>query len=102
MKDFYFQITNQTDLNALIKLVAKCDNDVYYESADGDRIALKSTFGQFIFFSLNQTSGILPQQSWIHCIGASDRKRLSECLNPYTGKEERKHHEPERKTDFSS
>ena len=49
MKDFYFQITGQTDLNALIKLVAKCDNDVYYESTDGDRIALKSTFGQFIF-----------------------------------------------------
>ncbi|MCR5753849.1 MAG: hypothetical protein K6G30_03405 [Acetatifactor sp.] len=102
MKDFYFKITGQTDLNALIKLVAKCDNDVYYESADGDRISLKSTFGQFIFFTLNKTSYILPQQSWIHCTGASDRKRLSELLIPYTGKDERKYHEPERKTDFPS
>lgn len=102
MKDFYFQITGQTDLNALIKRVAECDNDVYYESADGDRIALKSVFGQFIFFTLNQTSGILPQPSWIHCTGASDQSKLSELLTPYTGKEKRKQHGPERKTDFPS
>lgn len=89
MKDFYFQITSRTDLNALIKLVTQCDNDVYYESADGDRIALKSTFGQFIFFTLNQTSGILPQQSWVHCIGVSDCKKLSKLLTPYTGKDEK-------------
>lgn len=102
MKNFYFQITNQVNLNALMALVAQCDNDVYYESADGDRIALKSTFGQFIFFTLNQTSDMLPRQSWIHCMGASDRNKLSQLLIPYAGKDERKHHGPERKTNFPS
>ena len=87
MKDFYFHITNQTDINALIKLVDKCDNDVYYESSDGDQIALKSTFGQFIFFTINQTSDTLSHQSWIRCTGRSDRKILSQLLIPYTGKD---------------
>lgn len=86
MKDFYFYITDQMDLNALKTLVDECDHDVYYESRDGDKIALKSTLGQFIFFSLNDALDIIPQDSWIHCVGVSDHKRLSQLLTPCTRK----------------
>lgn len=84
MKDFYFHISKQVDLNALKTLVEKCDNDVYYENDDGDKIALKSTLGQFIFFSLNYALDMLPQNSWIHCRGISDQNRLSQLLIPCT------------------
>lgn len=83
MEDYYFSIPNQRDMNALKMLIAGCENDVYYESADGDRLCLKSVFGQFIFFTLNQITDVMPCQSWLHCTGEADREKLSRLLIPH-------------------
>ena len=35
-----------------LKQVQKCNGEVLFETSEGDRIALKSTFSQYIFFTI--------------------------------------------------
>ena len=42
------RLTNISEVNIFINLVKKCKGDVWLESADGDKINLKSKLSQYI------------------------------------------------------
>lgn len=74
--DFIFSFSKITDLKNFLKAVKKCENEVYYESAEGDRLALRSAFCQLILcFLCNKKKA--PVQAVIHCRGKHDRQALS-------------------------
>lgn len=52
MKEYYFSFPEELDFSMLKNLVHQCENDVIFESTEGDRIALKSALGQFFFFDV--------------------------------------------------
>ena len=81
MNEYIFTFPQNLDLSLMKKIVTECENDVYFESNEGDRIALKSTLGQFIFFSMFQDLDFLHTESRIRCLGESDCHRLSTVLN---------------------
>lgn len=42
-----------------LKQVQKCSAEVLFETSEGDRIALKSTLSQYIFFTIASNSELL-------------------------------------------
>ena len=50
--------TNANIVNFL-KQVQKCSAEVLFETPEGDRIALKSTLSQYIFFTIASNSELL-------------------------------------------
>lgn len=81
MKDYYYQFPTESNLFEIMTVIENCENNVYFESDEGDRIALKSTLGQFIFFSLNRLPD-LSAGAHIHCLGEHDKLLLSRVLIP--------------------
>ncbi len=76
--DFTFPFSKITDLKNFLKAVKKCENEVYFKSAEGDRLALRSSFCQLILCFLCSKRKP-PEQAVIHCLGKHD----SQILSPY-------------------
>lgn len=79
MTEYYFTLPANPDLDALNLLVITCENEVYFESTEGDRIALKSTLGQYLFFTIIRNADLLAN-SYIHCTGEHDKTLLKTQL----------------------
>ncbi len=79
MTEYYFTLPVKPDLDALKLLVIACENEVYFESTEGDRIALKSTLGQYLFFTIIRNADLLTN-SYIHCTGEHDKTLLKTQL----------------------
>ena len=43
------QLKLEIDLPAFLKAIQKCSGDVFFETAEGDRLDLKSILSQFVF-----------------------------------------------------
>lgn len=80
MKEYYFSFPEQLDFSMLKNLIHQCENEVIFESTEGDRIALKSALGQFIFFSMSCELDFLHTNACLHCTGEHDRALLSQVL----------------------
>ena len=50
-EEFEFIYSEDADLQSLMKDVQNCENDVRFETLEGDRFSLKSTFCQVITVS---------------------------------------------------
>ena len=79
MTDYYFILPEHFDLTALKNCVKSCENEVYFETTDGDNIALKSVLGQYLFLTIVQNFDSL-SDAQIHCIGKADKARLEHIL----------------------
>ena len=79
MTDYYFTLPEQYDLTALKNCICSCENEVYFETTDGDYIALKSALGQYLFLTIVQNFDSL-SDARIHCTGRADRTRLEHIL----------------------
>ena len=58
-EEFEFIYSEDADLQSLMKDVQNCENDVRFETLEGDRFSLKSTFCQVIMLSLSEHPEVL-------------------------------------------
>lgn len=73
--DYIFPFDRTIDLKAFIEDVRECENQVYFESTEGDKLALRSALCQFILYSIcNQPQ--LIKGAVIRCFGEHDRQLL--------------------------
>lgn len=76
--EFTFDFQNTIDLKQFLEDVRKCEHEVYFESTEGDRLALRSALSQFILFSICNKPELL--EGAVICVcGEHDR----ELLLPY-------------------
>lgn len=76
--DFTFSFPNRIDLKDFLKDVQRCENEVFFESTDGDKLALHSALSQFILYSVCNQPDLL-KGAVIRCQGRHDK----EVLLPY-------------------
>lgn len=50
--EFTFAFRNTIDLKQFLEDVRKCEHEVYFESTEGDKLALRSALSQFILLSI--------------------------------------------------
>lgn len=73
--DFVFSFDCIKDLKAFMEDVRKCEHEVFFESAEGDKLALRSNLCQFILFSICDQPQ-LTKNAVIHGVGEHDRQIL--------------------------
>lgn len=78
MNAFEFTYSGNTDLKQFLEDVQNCENEVWFETAQGDQLSLKSTLCQFILMSLSEHPESLSEAK-VKGVGAHDR----EILSPY-------------------
>ena len=73
--EYTFPFKNAIDLKKFLEDVKKCENEVFFESTEGDKLALHSALSQFILYSIcNQPQ--LSTDALIRCFGEHDREIL--------------------------
>lgn len=80
MTEYKYTLTGGLHIEKFVDYVNECENEVFFESTEGDRISLKSTLGQFFFFALMKHPECLPDGSCIRCLGEHDYNILSSIL----------------------
>lgn len=73
--DFTFSFTEIADLKKFLEAVKTCENEVYFESADGDRLSLRSALCRLILYSICCRRE-QPKNAVIRCYGEHDRQLL--------------------------
>lgn len=73
--EYTFPFNNTIDLKSFLEDVRKCEKEVYFETTEGDRLALHSTLSQFILCSLCNQPQLLADAS-IRCCGKHDKEIL--------------------------
>ena len=73
------KIREDTDLIGFIKTIKKCRQDVFFCTAEGDRLNLKSTLTQYLFSTLSSNREFL-QSGNIECGEPSDYQMLEAYL----------------------
>ena len=76
--DYRFPFKSTIDLKAFLDDVTKCDQEVFFESTEGDKLALKSSLSRFILYSICNQPELLTG-AVIRCNCEKDR----ELLAPY-------------------
>lgn len=82
MHEYCYSFPVGIELKMILDLAQKCEHDVFFESTEGDCLALKSTLGQFIFFSLVRNPEFLPENAHIRCLGEHDSLIFSSIMPP--------------------
>ena len=73
--EYTFPFNNAIDLKYFLEDVKKCEHEVFFESTEGDKLALHSALSQFILYSIcNQPQ--LSANALIRCFGEHDREIL--------------------------
>ena len=73
--EYTFPFRNTIDLKKFLEDVKKCENKVFFESAEGDKLALHSALSQFILYSLCNQPQLLAN-AVIRCFDEHDRAIL--------------------------
>ena len=73
--DFIFSFDNTIDLKTFIEDVRKCENEVFFESTEGDRLSLHSALCQFILYSICSQPQLI-KGAVIRCFGEHDKQIL--------------------------
>ena len=73
--EYTFPFHNTIDLKKFLDDVEKCENNVFFESTEGDKLALHSALSRFILYSLCNQPQLLVD-SVIRCFGEHDRAIL--------------------------
>ena len=73
--EYTLPFNNTIDLKQFLDDVKKCENEVFFETTEGDKLALHSALSQFILYSIcNQPQ--LSANALIRCFGEHDREIL--------------------------
>lgn len=81
--EYTFPFYNTIDLKQFLADVKKCENEVFFESTEGDRLALHSALSQFILYSVCTQPELLTG-AIIRCSCQHDR----DILSPYFHRKE--------------
>lgn len=73
------KLREDTDLIGFIKTIKKCRQDVFFCTAEGNRLNLKSTLTQYLFSTLSSNGEFL-QSGNIECGEPSDYRMLETYL----------------------
>ncbi len=73
------RLKENTDLIEFIKKVKKCRRDVFFRTAEGDCLNLRSTLSQYLFLVMPENRELL-QNGTIECQEASDYRMLEGYL----------------------
>lgn len=73
------KLRENTDLIGLIKTIKKCRQDVFFCTAEGDRLNLKSTLTQYLFSTMSGNGEFLRNGN-IECGELSDYQMLEAYL----------------------
>ena len=73
---FEFIYSEKANIQSFMKAVQKCENDVWFETLEGDKLSLKSTFCQVIMISLCGHPEVL-RGAKVRGTGSQDYQRLS-------------------------
>ena len=57
MKEFKFTYSDKMNVKNFLEDAKKCENEVWFETLDGDQLSLKSTFMSVYFAFSFRTSG---------------------------------------------
>lgn len=74
--DFTFSFSEISDLKTFLESVKTCENEVYFESAEGDCLSLRSALCRLILISICSKRE-QPVRAIIRCYGEHDRKLLA-------------------------
>ena len=74
--EFTFPFHNTIDLKAFLEDVKKCENEVFFESTEGDNLALKSALSQFILYSICNQPKLLTG-AIVRCTCEHDKQLLA-------------------------
>ena len=73
--EYTFPFNNAIDLKKFLVDIKKCEGEVFFESTEGDKLALRSALSQFILYSIcNQPQ--LSADAIIRCFNEHDRAIL--------------------------
>ena len=73
------RLKENTDLIEFIKTTKKCRQDVFFRTAEGDRLNLKSTLSQYLFSVMSGNRELL-ENGEIECQEAADYQMLEGYL----------------------
>ena len=73
------KLRENTDLIGFIKTIKKCRQDVFFCTAEGDRLNLKSTLSQYLFSTMLGDGEFL-QSGNVECEELSDYQMLEAYL----------------------
>lgn len=76
--EYTFPFSNTIDLKKFLEDVKRCEKEVFFETTEGDKLALHSALSQFILCSLCNQPRLL-EDAIIRCSGKHDK----ELLLPY-------------------
>ena len=74
--EYTFPFYSTIDLKNFLEDVKKCENEVFFESTEGDKLALHSALSQFILYSVCTQPDLLTG-AIIRCSCKHDRDILS-------------------------
>ena len=77
--EYVFPFKNTINLKTFLEDVTKCEQEVLFESTEGDKLALKSSLSRFILYSVCNQPELLEGQPDTKEIG----NKLQEILEPY-------------------
>lgn len=66
---------HNVDFEKLIKVIEKCDGDVYLETTDGDSLNLKSRLCQILGLSTILASTEI-EEAWVRCTNPDDESMI--------------------------
>jgi len=75
------KLKEHVDMAAFLDATAKCAGDVFFHSADGDILNLKSLLSQYILVSIVCNPGLL-ENAQIICVREEDYASLTFFLQP--------------------
>jgi hypothetical protein len=72
-------LKSTVDIGHFLIAIQKCQNDVFFETSEGDRLNLSSTLSQFIFCTAaGQSYDFL--QGTVRCVNPDDRQIIAPYL----------------------
>ena len=74
--EYLFTFKNTINLKTFLEDVTKCEQEVLFESTEGDKLALKSSLSRFILYSVCNQPELL-EGAVIRCNCDNDRKLLA-------------------------
>lgn len=73
--EYLFSFDRIVNMKTFIEAVKNCEHEVFFESREGDKLALHSTLCQFILYSICEHPP-LTKDAVIRCIGEHDAQIL--------------------------
>ena len=73
------KLKQNIDVNAFLEAAKKCENEVFFQTTEGDILNLKSLLSRYVLMSIMGKPHLL-QSAVITCVQEEDYKKLADFL----------------------